>query len=251
MHMIAGRFGGVPVYAYEPWSGAYLATGVINRSYICEHRHNLIFETKGLEHLQAGTPVAYRDSLRIHDGYYSGQLDNVISAAVLVYLFQTGFQGTAFFTAQEEAGRSWRFLLEWFRRFGGSTNHLIVIDTSPYPSLEEAGRQQAVLRTRDANARFNEDLTRRVEALCRSHGITYSYKDRYIAEVNQALEKAGNKPRSLGSTEMGRIIAASGGLVDGTTLQLPTAGYHTAHETASVAACDAYIALLRSLAGLS
>jgi hypothetical protein len=251
MHTVAGRFSGVPVYAYEPWSGAYLATGVINRSYICEHRHNLIFETKGLEHLHAGTPVAYRDSLHIRDGYYSGQLDNVISAAVLVYLFQTGFQGTAFFTAQEEAGRSWRFLFEWFRRFGGSTNHLIVIDTSPYPGLEEAGEQQVVLRTRDANARFNEDLTGRLEALCRSEGIAYSYKDRYIAGLNQGLEKAGEKPRSLGSTEMGRIIAASKGLVDGTTLQLPTAAYHTAHETASIAACDIYIELLRSLAGLS
>jgi hypothetical protein len=250
MHTVAGRFGGVPVYAYEPWSGAYLATGVINHSHICEHRHNLIFETEGLEHLHAGTPVAYRDSLRIQDGYYSGQLDNVISAAVLVYLFQIGFQGTAFFTAQEEAGRSWRFLLEWFRRFGSSTNHLIVIDTSPYPSLEDAGQQQVVLRTRDANARFNEYLTGELEAACRSHGIAYSYKDRYIGEVNQALEEAGQKPRSPGSTEMGRIIAASGVLVDGTTLQLPTTGYHTAHETASIAACDVYIKLLQSLAGI-
>jgi putative aminopeptidase FrvX len=250
MHTVAGRFSGVPVYAYEPWSGAYLAAGIINHSYICGHRHNLIFETEGLEQLHAGTPVAYRDSLRVHDGYYSGQLDNVISAAVLVYLFQTGFQGTAFFTAQEEAGRSWRFLLEWFRRFGSSTNQLIVIDTSPYQSLDEAVRQQVVLRTRDANAPFNVDLTGQLEAACRLLGITYSYKDRYIGEVNQALEKAGQKPRSLGSTEMGRIIAASGGLVDGTTLQLPTAGYHTAHETASIAACEAYIKLLQALAGI-
>jgi hypothetical protein len=50
---------------------------------------------------------------------------------------------------------------------------------------------------------------------------------------------------------MGRIIAASGSLVDGTTLQLPTTGYHTAHETASIAACDVYIELLRLLAGMA
>ena len=247
MHTVAGRFDNVPVFAYEPWSGAYLGSGVINQSYICEHRHNLIFETKGLEHLQAGTPVAYRDSLSVHDGCFTGQLDNVVSAAVLVHLFETGFQGTAFFTAQEEAGRSWRFLLEWFRRFGHSTNHLIVIDTSPYATSHEATQQQVVLRTRDANAPFNADLTGQLEALCQKYGIAYSYKDRFIEAANQALEKEGHKPQSLGSTEMGRIIAASQGLVDGTTLQLPTTGYHTTHETASIAACEVYIELLQNL----
>ena len=76
----------------------------------------------------------------IDQGYFIGQLDNVLSAAILVYLFEIGFRGTAFFTAQEEAGRSWRYLLEWFRRFGGSTNHLIVLDTSPYPTRADADR---------------------------------------------------------------------------------------------------------------
>jgi hypothetical protein len=248
MQTVAGRFENVAVYAYEPWSGAYLGAGTISSSHICEHRHNLIFETKGLEHLNAGTPVAFRDTLRIHDGYYTAQLDNVLSAAVLVYLFQIGFQGTAFFTAQEEAGRSWRFLLEWFRRFGNSTNHLIVIDTSPYSTREEADRQQVVLRTRDANAPFNRELTERMEAVCLDRGIRFSYKDRYIDEQNNALAARGQQPRSLGSTEMGRIIAASNGFVDGTTLQLPTTGYHTTGETASIDACGVYIGLLQSLA---
>jgi putative aminopeptidase FrvX len=248
MHTVAGRFENVPVYAYVPWSGAYLGAGVISHSYICEHRHNLIFETKGLEHLHAGTPVAYRDSLRTHEGYYTAQLDNVLSAAVLIHLFQRGFEGTAFFTAQEEAGRSWRFLLEWFRRFGKPANHLIVIDTSPYPTPEEAGLQQVVLRTRDANASFNQNLTEELASLCRDRGIGFSYKDRTIEETNKTLVEAGQKPRSLGSTEMGRIIAASHGLVDGTTLQIPTTGYHTTQETASIASCDLAIDLLHGLA---
>lgn len=248
MSTIAGRFEKVPVFAYEPWSGAYLGAGTISHSYICEHRHNLIFETEGLQHLTAGMPVAFRDSLRIHDGYFSAQLDNVISAAVLVYLFQTGFEGTAFFTSQEEAGRSWRFLLEWFRRFGSTTNHLIVIDTSPYPTREEADRQQVVLRKRDANAAFNEPLTAQMEDCCVKLGISFSYKDRFIEDKNKVLERAGHKPTSLGSTEMGRIIVASRGLVDGTTLQLPTTGYHTTDETAAISACEVYIGLLHCLA---
>lgn len=248
MMTIADRFDGVPVYAYEPWSGAYHGGGIISRASICEHRHNLIFEVEGLEHLVAGTPVALRDNLSVDQDCFIGQLDNVLSAAILVYLFEIGFQGTAFFTAQEEAGRSWRYLLEWFRRFGGSTNHLIVLDTSPYPTRADAGRQQVVLRHRDANAAFNEGLTRELEDLCRARHIAFSYKDRYIAERNEVLTAAGGTAKSLGSTEMGRIIAASGGLVDGTTLQIPTTGYHTMRETAAIASCEAFIRLLCDVA---
>jgi putative aminopeptidase FrvX len=249
MLTIGDRFDdAVPVYAYEPWSGVYLGAGQIGRASICEYRHNLIFEVEGLKHLVAGTPVAFRDRLRITEDSFVGQLDNVLTAAILVYLFEIGFSGTAFFTAQEEAGRSWRYLLEWFRRFGSSTNQLIVLDTSPYPSAADAARQQVVLRGRDANATFNEALTRQLESLCEAQHISYSYKDRHIAEENERLAAEGGKLRSLGSTEMGRIIAASNRLVDGTTLQIPTTGYHTMGETAAIASCDAFIRLLRAVA---
>jgi putative aminopeptidase FrvX len=247
MMNIADRFVGIPVFAYQPWSGSYSGSGTITGTSICEYRHNLIFEVTGLEHLVAGTPVALRDSLRIEDGYLSGQLDNVLTAAILVHLFEHGFQGTAFFTAQEEAGRSWRYLLEWFRRFGNSTNDLVVLDTSPYPTREEADSQLVVLRMQDANASFNSAMTIQLENLCRMNGISYSYKDRYLASQNDALIAAGEKPRSLGSTEMGRIIAASNGLVDGTTLQIPTTGYHTMNETASIRSCEAFIKLLNTV----
>jgi putative aminopeptidase FrvX len=251
MLTIGDRFAeGLPVFAYQPWAGIYLGAGKIARSSICEYRRNLIFEVEGLEHLVAGTPVAFRDRLAILDGHLIGQLDNVLTAAILVYLFEIGFQGTAFFTAQEEAGRSWRYLLEWFRRFGSSTNQLIVLDTSPYAALQDAERQDVVLRRRDANATFNEALTRQLEELCHAEHIAFSYKDRHIAEENQKLASERKKLRSLGSTEMGRIIAASNGLVDGTTLQIPTTGYHTMHETASVRACEAFIKLLRRVAGI-
>jgi putative aminopeptidase FrvX len=248
MLTIADRFDGVGLYAYEPWSGAYLGQGQVTGTYICEHRNNLIFEVEGLDHIMAGTPIAFRDKLTVESGFYSAQLDNVLSAAVLVYLFEIGFQGTAFFTAQEEAGRSWRFLLEWFRRFGRETNQLLVLDTSPYPSDEAASRQSLVLRRRDANAEFNSELTERLEQLCTELDISYSFKDEYIDLENNRLKAEGLAPRSLGSTEMGRIIAASSGLVDGTTLQFPTTGYHTMNETVAISSCEAFIDLLRHLA---
>ena len=248
MNKIVDRFSATPLMAYEPWSGAYRGAGVITRAYICEFRNNLIFEVDGLEHLVAGTPVAFADRLRIEEGYLYGQLDNVLSAAVLIHLFDLGFEGTAFFTAQEEAGKSWRYLLEWFRRFGGSTNQLIVVDTSPFPDQQSADQQQLVLRRRDANSPFSDDATDRLESLCQQLDISYLFKDTYIDEKNCEAVKQGLEPQSLGSTEMGRISPASNGRVSGTTLQIPTTGYHTMDESASLKSCDAFITLLMTLA---
>ena len=248
MTKITERFQAVPVFAYEPWSGAYRGNGMIKNSYVCKYRNNLIFEIDGLNDVVAGTPVAFKDKLKMHNGQLEGQLDNVLTAATIVHLFSLGFEGTAFFTAQEEAGKSWRYLLEWFRRFGGSTNRLFVVDTSPFPSIEEANRQQLVLREKDANAAFNKTATQLVEKLCQESQFTYVYKDRYVEAENERLIKAGEKPHSLGSTEMGRIIAASNGLVDGTTIQIPTSGYHTMQESASWESVEAFIKLLMALA---
>jgi len=248
MTKVTERFKAEQVFAYEPWSGVYRGNGVIRNSYVCEFRNNLIFEIEGLRDVVAGTPIAFKDRLKIDNGRLQGQLDNVLSAAVLVHLFSLGFKGTAFFTAQEEAGKSWRYLLEWFRRFGGSTNRLFVVDTSPFESIEAANQQLLVLREKDANAAFNSKATQLIEDLCRHHQFSYLYKDRYVEADNQRLQGLGERPHSLGSTEMGRIIAASNGLVDGTTIQIPTTGYHTMEESASRDSVAAFIRLLTSLA---
>lgn len=247
MSKITERFRSVPVFAYEPWSGAYRGSGMIKNSYICEYRNNLIFEIEGLSNVVAGTPVAFKDKLKINNGRLEGQLDNVLTAAAIVHLFSDGFEGTAFFTAQEESGKSWHYLLEWFRRFGGSTNRLFVVDTSPFPDIEAANRQLLVLREKDANATFNKEASRLVEDLCRKNDISFVYKDKYVEQSNAKLTSAGEAPRSLGSTEMGRMIAASNGLVDGTTIQIPTSGYHTMEESASRESVEAFIKLLKAL----
>jgi len=71
--------------------------------------------------------------------------------------------------------------------------------------------------------------------------------DKYVEAENAKLVQAGEKPRSLGSTEMGRVIAASNGLVDGTTIQIPTTGYHTMEESVAIASVDAFIQMLSML----
>lgn len=250
MRKIVHRFSGEKVFAYEPWSGAYRGSGEILDAYICEYRNNLIFSLDGLDHLVAGSPVAFLDRLKVTDVALAGQLDNVLTAAALVYLFELGFQGTAFFTAQEEAGKSWRYLLEWFRRFGGSTNQLVVVDTSPYPDFETAQAQQLVLRHKDVNSGFNHVLTQQLYDVCHRLGYSTQYKDEYVEQKNALAAEQGLPPMSIGSTEMGRIISSSNGLVDGTTLQIPTSGYHTMAETAPIESIHAFINVLSHMAGI-
>ncbi|MCB1694014.1 MAG: hypothetical protein KDI19_14690 [Pseudomonadales bacterium] len=248
MNRIAGRFDNVVVHAYEPWSGAYRGKGTIFNSYICEYRNNLIFEVSGLEYLVAGTPVAFADRLRHEGDRLVGQLDNVLTTAMLVHLFELGFEGTAFFTAGEEAGRSWRYLLEWFRRFGGTTNRLIVVDTSPFPDVAAANEQLLVLRNKDANAAFSEETTGLVRDVCETLGVSFLFKDEYVESRNEQARREGGSTQSLGSTELGRIVAASNGLVHGTTLQIPTTGYHTMDESASIASCEAFLRVVLAIA---
>lgn len=247
MTKITTRFNSEPVFAYEPWSGVYRGRGIINNAYICKLRNNLIFEVDGLENVVAGTPIAFNDKLKINNLRMSGQLDNVLTVAALVNLFSLGFEGTAFFTAQEEAGKSWLYLLEWFRRFGGNTNRLFVVDTSPFPDVEAANNQLLVLREKDANAYFNKESTQIIENLCQKNNISYLFKNRYMDKENARLISNGRKPRSVGSTELGRMIVASNGLVDGTTIQIPTTGYHTMEESVSVASVEAFLRLLTLL----
>jgi len=242
MASIAGRFTGQRVQAHLPYTGTYLGQGTISSGRLCEYRRNLIFEIGGLEFLQPGTPISFLDRLRVTDTHLSAQLDNVLSVALIVYLFRNGFTGTALFTAQEEAGKSWRYALSWMLREGISTSRLLVLDTSPYPSTEAAGAQELVLRQKDASAQFDPVFTREIEGKCLDLGIRYSYKDRWIGSENLTR----TKPMSLGRTELGRLVAATAGRITGTTLQIPTTGYHTAEETASLDSVRAAIRLLSS-----
>lgn len=242
LHTIENRFQGQRVQAHLPYTGTYIGQGHITHSYICPERKNLIFEVEGLDHLQPGTPIAFLDRLQFNDGYISAQLDNVLSAAMIVFLFRCGFEGTALFTAQEESGRSWRYALSWFQRQQLTTERLIALDTSPYHNREAADEQLVTLRRKDASADFAQGITQELADRCDRLGIAYSYKDDYI----EAQNRVRPKPYSLGRTEMGRLIAATDGAISGTTLQVPTTDYHTSTETASLASVTAIIQLLQT-----
>ncbi|TWT96704.1 hypothetical protein Pla108_24780 [Botrimarina colliarenosi] len=242
IHALHGRFAGQRVQAHLPYAGTYLGQGIITSSHVCPERSNLIFELDGLGFLQPGTPVSYLDRLRLSDGMLTAQLDNVLSVAMIVHLFRSGFQGTALFTAQEEAGRSWRYALSWFQSQRLTTQRLLVLDTSPFPTTAAASSQQLVLRRKDANAPFADAMIAELEDRCGALGLSYIHKDAYVEAQNVGRDR----PASLGRTELGRLAAATGGAINGATLQVPTTGYHTPNETASIDSVTALLELLTS-----
>lgn len=107
-----------------------------------------------------------------------------------------------------------------------------------------------VLRNRDENAEFNAEATRQLAQLCYELDIPYGFKDEYIEQLNQQAKLNGQPKQSIGRTELGRITANANGLVHGTTLQIPTTGYHTMDETASIEACQAFLTVLKKVAEL-
>lgn len=247
MTIIAGRFRGQRVQAHAPYAGTYLGQGTINESYICPRRKNLIFDIDGLDFLQPGTPISFVDRLKENDGQISAQLDNVISVAMLIEMIRLGFRGTAFFSAGEECGRSYRYVAEWFQRFDLKTRRLIVLDTSPFPTTNDLSVQNVVLRNRDSVADFEPSITNELKLACEQTKISYRFKDEYVVEMNKNREKQS----SIGRTELGRLIEASGGEITGTTLQLPTSSYHTQTETANLSSVHAVLCLLRVITGVS
>jgi putative aminopeptidase FrvX len=237
------RFVNEKVQAYEPWSGSYLGLGVIQNAFLCERRNNIIFNVDGFSHLFPGTPIAFVDNLTIEDDLVSAQLDNVISVAIIIYMYHLGYQGTSFFTASEEAGKSWRFLLEYFRRFDISTDELLVLDTSPYNVVEDIQSLDIILRNRDENGVFRSPLKNKIKKICIENKINYHYKDAYLKNI---MKQNGIKS-SLGVTELGRIINATKGSIQGTTLQLPTIGYHTVKETTTKKSIESMLSILQKL----
>ncbi|MBK8978166.1 MAG: hypothetical protein IPM29_19855 [Planctomycetes bacterium] len=81
-------------------------------------------------------------------------------------------------------------------------------------------------------------------AACGEVGTPFGLEDEYIERTNPQRTAMGKAPRSLGVTELGRLVAAAGGRVTGTTLQVPTTDYHTADESASLRAVARFLDVL-------
>ncbi len=223
--VVCQRFGSEQVVAYDPQTGKTLATGTVAHAAHCGKNPVDLVVTE-FSKLGPGVPVGFEATDSEDTTSISGQLDNALSVAMAIELLNDGFDGTVLFTAGEEAGVSWKPLVDWF---GHPTDRLVVLDTSPFDDSGLINRGVVVLRARDAGGQFSATATARMAAAAQSASTEVVWKDKFLQDLG----------RPLGRTELGRVIAATKGSVTGTTLQIQTTDYHTNYETTSLRAIAA------------
>lgn len=235
---IQDRFEGEEVYAYHPISGNKLISGRITSSYLCPVRENFVFNVEKLENLEANTPVSFSEKCPLGKEQITGQLDNVLSVAVCYALYKNGFQGRLLLTTEEEIGKSWQHILNYYKQTTQGSQKLLVLDTSPFSKEDEIDFTSVVLRNKDSNGDFNSLFTQNIKQKCKYLNIPYIVKDEFLSKKSS---------KNLGSTELGRLIAESKGQLNGTTIQIPTLGYHSNHEKSSFKAIANFYNLLNHI----
>jgi len=237
---IAQRFEGEEVFAYDPVSGARLATGAIDVCYPDMRNHDALFLLRDMPPLEQNIPVAYARSARHGDGQLSGQIDNAISLAVVYQLFKDGFEGTALLSTEEEIGKSWIHLAHCLDGNEMMCENLLVLDTSPYTEQRVLDTGYVVLRHRDKSEIFNTALVDLLAARGAMLGMPVQLKDEY-------LQAQGKTVAQLGSTELGKLVQQTNGFWNGATIQVPTFMYHTSNETTTDEAINNFYGFLSNI----
>jgi putative aminopeptidase FrvX len=165
-----------------------------------------------------------------------GQIDNTLSCAVIRALAQELENVIVFFSVEEEIGNSGPKIAEMLEQLNLKELPLLVLDTTPFNTLEEIQASFVVFRYRDSNATFSPTLNNTIAKIAKSNHIPFIYKDKY-------LESKGKK---IGLTELGHIYKKLP-KISGVTIQIPSINYHTPIETATFKSTDRAIDLLGAL----
>ena len=242
LRLVANRFEGEDVLAYDSSTGEILGHGRINHHSPCKRRGDGLFYIDGMPDVPQDTPVAYAKEPEDTGKYLMGQIDNTLSIAAVYELFKNGYQGTALLTAEEEIGKSWAHISRCLDAHDIQTDRLIVLDTSPYSGDDRKTviDGTVVLRGRDKSAVFNTDLVKTLAKTCEDLALPYQIKDMYLLAQGKEIDE-------LGSTELGKLILRTDGRWNGATIQVPTTMYHTSNETTSHIAIEHYYRMLEGV----
>ncbi len=240
LESIAKRFEGEKIYAYHPDHGKILGRGEITACYPNMRNDDALFFVEGIAQLEQNIPLAYARQASVEDGRLKGQIDNVISLAVIYALFADGYQGTALLSCEEEIGKSWLHIAAYLEGTRIDTRELFVLDTSPYADDAILKGGPVILRNRDKSEVFNAQLVTHLKERCVALDIPFQVKDEYLLSNGKTVDE-------LGSTELGRLVQGSEGRWNGATVQIPTVMYHTSNETTSMVAIEHFYKLLHDV----
>lgn len=237
---IAKRFEGEHIYAYHPDKGETLAQGRIEACYPNMMNNDALFYVEGIAQLGQNVPLAYAREATYEGDLLKGQIDNVISLAIVFALFKAGYQGTALLTCEEEIGKSWVHIAEYLDGMRIETDRLLVLDTSPYSEKSVIDAGPVIFRNRDKSEMFNAAFVGELKERCAALDIPFQVKD-------ETLLASGKGVDDLGSTELGRLVQGTKGRWSGATVQIPTLMYHTSNETTTTKAMVHFYAFLHSV----
>jgi len=242
---IAQRYIGKMVYAYDADTGEILQEGTVEDLHACEIRQNMTVRICNMAEIPARTPVAYSHRIeQDEEGLYDGQIDNVISAALIHTLYSYGYEGHAVFTPEEESGNSWKYLHSFLTHRDLLEKKVLVLDTSPFQDTNCVKAGNVVLRMRDEIGTFDKDLTQKIIDICDKLSVPYLLRDQQIVKENITRAERNESLRSLGKTELGHLYEKARPAIVGTTVQIPTFNYHENNETASHASLENIVKVL-------
>lgn len=244
MQKVCNYFVGETVNLYHPTFYEIIKQSKIEDLGYCVIRENLTFKIPDFYSISMPEhkilPISFQPEESIFDGdFIRGQIDNALSVALIMELFERNHKFTALFAVDEEIGLSWEYILRWFKKSNAFENELVVLDTSPYfdevllKTLQSNGA--LVLRNKDNNGVFDQNLTNKFKDFAIKNRIDFDFKD-------LTLEKSGAS--NIGSTELGKLITKSDKYIKGTTLQVPTSEYHTNRESVAIESVENMMLLL-------
>jgi len=249
LESIRKAYDGKEVVAYDSSNGNILWIGTIHGCEPCHVRENLIFHISWFNaDIPDRTPLSYSKDYSQDGDMFAAQNDNLISAAMIQHMFEEGYEWTALLTSEEEIGQSRYYMKNYIEKTYIGWGNLLIIDTCPMDEDEAFIREgKIVLRTKDAMAIFNKELTASVELKAKELWLPYLYADTLIDKRNEERE-SGTAKIGLGITELGQLIKHTKGKYGGTTIQIPSCGgYHTNHETVSLLGLENQYTLLHAL----
>jgi hypothetical protein len=216
------------IYSYNPITGETINHYTLIRSDTNVLKKEVLF-TPNKPLKDEDSIFAINAPLFQSNNLISGQIDNVISAAVLFTLLEEQeLTSTLLFTTQEEIGNSYQSIVEFYKKHSGEK--LYIIDTSPYENLEKGEKGFLTLREGDERGGFSREMGKEIKNILKEMKIPYDIK-----------------PSCIGNTELGAVVEHTNGKLNGTTLQLPTTNYHTSFETCTKESLNNYYKVLKKL----
>lgn len=173
-------------------------------------------------------------NIQTKENLFSGQIDNTISTAILLYLLKTtNFKQEIIFTTKEEIGESYKQPLHYLQKIKKTKNfqNIITIDTSPYENLKFKEKGFLTLRKGDEYSNYNKEISKKIKQNLKNKKIYCHIK-----------------PSTNGRTELGKISKESKNKYNGTVIQLPTTNYHTTYETSTIESLENYIQIIKEIA---